>query len=248
MGRLAAAISSAARAMAASGAAASFAGCAGGCDLLVGGCERHVLRQIEMHRPLRLAQGEPDGLVQCLDDAPPLERQRCLGDRLEQRMVIDPHLNAPAELIGVEVAGDRDHRRAVEIGRADAGREVGRARSQGRDAKPGRAGHAAGHVGGEAGRAFVGRQHEFDPALAHRLHQRQHVAARDPEAASDAVGLQRCNDQIGVVHAMAIIICRGPEGGGIICVRCGCCRAENRRGRINGNGFGPWIGRPVAGA
>ena len=200
-----------------------------------------------MHRPLRLAQRDPDGLRQGLDDAPPLERQRRLGDRLEQRMVIDPHLDAPAELIGVEVAGDRDHRRAVEVGRADAGGEVGRARSQGRDAKPGRAGHAAGHVGGEAGRAFVGRQHEFDPALAHRLHQRQHVAAGNPEAASDAVGPQRGDDQIGVVHAVAIIIGVGPKEAGLSCVPCGCCRAENRRGRINSNGFGPWIGPPVAG-
>ena len=55
--------------------------------------------------------------------------------------------------------------------------------------KPGRAGHAAGDVGGEAGRAFVRGQHELDAALAHRLHQRQHVAARDAEAAADASAL-----------------------------------------------------------
>ena len=184
-------------------------------NLLVGGRERHVLRQIEMHRPLRLAQRDPDGLRQGLDDAAPLERQRRLGDRLEQRMVVDPHLDAPAELIGVEVAGDRDHRRAIEIGRSDAGGEIGRAGSERCDAQPGCAGHAAGDVGGEAGRAFVGGEHELDPALAHRLHQRQHVAAGNPEAAGDAIGPQRGDDQIGVVHASAAIICVCPQRGGM---------------------------------
>ena len=38
---------------------------------LVGGGERHVLRQVEMHRPLRLAQRERDGLRQRLGDRAP---------------------------------------------------------------------------------------------------------------------------------------------------------------------------------
>ena len=172
---------------------------------LVGG-ERHVLRQIEMHRPARLAQREPDRLRQRLGNASALERQRRLGDRLEQRVVVDPHLDAPAELVGVEVAGDRDQRRAVEKGAADAGREIGRAGPEGGDAKPGRAGHAAGDVGGEAGGAFVRGQHELDAALAHRLHQRQHVAARNAEAVLNSVRLERCDDQIGVVHDKATVM------------------------------------------
>ena len=44
------------------------------------------------------------------------------------------------------------------------------------------------------------RQHEVDAALAHRLHQRQHVAARDAEAARNAGGFERGDDQVGVVH------------------------------------------------
>ena len=66
--------------------------------------------------------------------------------------------------------------------------------------EPGRAGQAAGHVGGEAGRALMRGQHEIDAAPAHRLHQRQHVAARNAEAAADAGGFQGRDDQIGVVH------------------------------------------------
>ncbi len=66
--------------------------------------------------------------------------------------------------------------------------------------RPGHPGQPAGDVGGKAGRAFVGGEHELDPALAHRLHQRQHVAARDAEAALDAGRFQGGDDQIGVVH------------------------------------------------
>lgn len=170
-------------------------------ELLVGGGERDVLRQIEMHRPLRLAQRERDRLRHRLGHASRLKLQRRLGDRLEQRMVVDPHLDAPAELVGIEIAGDGDHWRAIEEGSADAGREIGRAGPQCRDAKPRRAGHTAGNVSGEAGGAFVRGEHEFDLALAHRLHQRQHVAAGNAEAAGHAVRLECRDDQIGVVHA-----------------------------------------------
>ncbi len=170
------------------------------CQRFVGGGDRDVLRQIEMHRPLRLAQRQRDRLRHRLGHASRLKSERRLGDRLEQRMVVDPHLDAPTELVGVEIAGDRDQRRAIEEGSAHAGREVGRAGPQRRDAKSRRAGHAAGDVGGEAGGAFVRGEHEFDPARAHRLHQRQHVAARNAEAVGHPVRLQRCDDQIGVVH------------------------------------------------
>ncbi len=167
---------------------------------LVGRRDRHIFRQVEMHRPHRLGEREADRLDQRLADAALLQLQRRLGDRLEQRVVVDPHLDAAAELIGVEVAGDRDHRRAIEPGVADAGREVGRARAERRDAKPRRARHAAGDIGGKARRAFMRRQHEIDAALAHRLHQREHVAARNAEAAGDAGGFERGDDEIGVVH------------------------------------------------
>ena len=77
--------------------------------------------------------------------------------------------------------------------------------------KPGRAGHAPGHVGGESGRALVGGEHEIDAALAHRLHQRKHIAARNPEAAGDARRLQRCDDQIGIVHGNGISTITGQQ-------------------------------------
>ena len=170
---------------------------------LVGRRERHVFGQIEMHRPLRFAQRQPDRFAQGLGDAALFEPQRRLGDRVEQRMVVDPHLDAPAKLIGVEVAGDGDHRRAVEKRAADAGRQVGCAGPEGCDAEARCAGHAAGDVGGEAGRSLVRGQHELDAAVAHRLHQRQHIAARNAESAIDTRRLQGRNDQVGIVHRSA---------------------------------------------
>ena len=41
---------------------------------------------------------------------------------------------------------------------------------------------------------------KIDAAFAHRLHQRQHVAARDAEAARDAGRFQRGDDEVRVVH------------------------------------------------
>ena len=101
-------------------------------------------------------------------------------------MMIDPHLNAAAELIGIQIAGDGNERRAVEPGIADAGREIGRARPERRDAKPRRAGEPAADVGRKAGGALMGGEHEIEAALAHRLHEREHVAARNAEAARNS--------------------------------------------------------------
>jgi len=167
--------------------------------------ERHVLRQIEMHRPLGFAECQRDRRAHGLGDAAFFQAERCLGDRSEQRMVVDPHLNAAAELIGIEIAGDGDHRRAVEIGAADAGREIGSAGSERRDGEAGPAGHPPGDIGGKPGRALMGREHEIDAALAHGLHQGKHVAARNTEAAVDAGRLQGGDDQVSIVHGAHIL-------------------------------------------
>ena len=153
-----------------------------------------------MHRPHRLAQRQREGLCQGLGDPPALEPQRRLGDRLEQRVVVDPHLDAAADLVGVEVAGERDQRRAVEEGAAHPGREIGGARPERRNAEPRRARQAAADVGREAGGALMRGQHEIEPAPPHGLHERQHIAAGDAKAAADSSRFQGCDDQIGVVH------------------------------------------------
>ena len=169
---------------------------------LLGGRKRDVLRQVEMHRPLRRRERERNRRPQGLADAPLFEAEGPLGDRREQRVVVDPHLDAAPELLGDKIAGERDHRRAVEESAADAGREVGRAGPERRDSEARLAGHPPGDVGGETRRAFMGGEDEIDPALAHRFHQREHVAARNAEAAVDAGRLERRDDQVSIVHVI----------------------------------------------
>src|SRR5262245_9048182 len=103
IGRSAAATNSPARLTAASEAGASLPACAGAGTRSLVAASRDILRQIEMHRSLWLAERQRDRVRDRLGHASPLEPERCLGDRLEQRVVVDPHLYAPAELIGVEV-------------------------------------------------------------------------------------------------------------------------------------------------
>ena len=43
---------------------------------------------------------------------------------------------------------------------------------------------------------------EIDAAVTHRFHQRQHIAAGNPEAVGDPVGFQRLDDEVGVVHGV----------------------------------------------
>jgi hypothetical protein len=59
---------------------------------------RHVLRQVEVDGPGRLAQRQRDRLGDGGCDGAGAQRQRRLGDRTEERVVVDRHLDTPAEL------------------------------------------------------------------------------------------------------------------------------------------------------
>ena len=167
---------------------------------LVSECGRNIFGQIEMDRPHGLRHREFDGLDEGLADLAALQPKGPLGDRLEQRVVVDPHLDAAAQLFGDEIAGDGDHRRTIKPGGAHAGGEIGGAGAQRGDAKAGTTGHAPIHIGGEASRALMGRQHEIDAAFAHGFHQGQHIAAGNAETPLDACGFQGGHDQVGVIH------------------------------------------------
>ena len=160
--------------------------------------EGDVLGEIEVHRPRRFAQRDLQRLGQDRGHAPASEGEAGLGDRPEQRVVIDGHLDAAPELGRGEIARDGQQRRAVEIRVAHARGQVGGAGAKGGDAEARRAGETSHHVGGKARRALVSREHEGQPAGAHRLHQGQHVAARDAEAVRDAGLAQGPHDEIRV--------------------------------------------------
>src|SRR5262249_14192709 len=117
-------------------------------------------------------------------------------------VVVDPHLDAAAELIGDEIASERKHGRTVEKSAADPGREIGRTGPKRCDGEARPSGHPPGDVGGKACRALMRGEDEIDPALTHRFHQRQHVAAWNAEAAVDAGCLDGRDDQICIVHGI----------------------------------------------
>ena len=75
-------------------------------------------------------------------------------------MVIDIHLNSAPKLIGIQIAGDRDHGGAIKPGIADACREVGRTRSKRCNPQTRRIGHATHYIGCKTGGTFVRRQDE----------------------------------------------------------------------------------------
>ena len=144
-----------------------------------------------MHWSAWLGHGDAQGLRDDLGDVVMACGQAGFGDRREQGVVVDQHLDAPAEQVAVQVAGDGNQRRAIEKRAADAGGEIGRAGPEGGDAQPRSPAHAAGDIGGERRRSFMRGEHEFDAALAHRLNERQHIAARDAESMGDSGVLQR---------------------------------------------------------
>ena len=93
------------------------------------------------------------------------------------------------------LAGDRDHRHAVEEGVGDAGDEIGRARPRGRDADAGLAGDAAIGVGGQRRRLLVADEDVLQARARQRVVDRHDRAARIAEDVAHALALQRLDDQ-----------------------------------------------------
>jgi hypothetical protein len=108
--------------------------------------------------------------------------------------------------------------------------------------EPGRAGHAAADVGREAGRALVRGEHELDAALAHRLHQRQHVAARNAEAAADAVAFSVATIRSALFMGVLLVMGRLSEDFGHLSTRFALdrgCRCAYKVAQVNGE----WLGK-----
>ena len=106
-------------------------------------------RQVQVNGPQRLAEGDRESLGQNRGHPALAEAQGRLRDRLEERVMVDGHLDAPPELGGGQIARDREERRTVEVGIAHTGRQVRGAGSKCRDAEPWRARHSPHDVGRE---------------------------------------------------------------------------------------------------
>ena len=85
----------------------------------------------------------------------PLDALVPLRDRLEHPHDVDELVRLLVELVEPGLAGDRDHRRAVEERVGDAGDEVRRAGPEGRHRDRGAAGQPAVDVGHERGALLV---------------------------------------------------------------------------------------------
>ena len=95
--------------------------------------------------------------------------------------MIDIHLNSPPELIGIEVACQGDHWRAIKIGAADTGRQVGGTRPQGCDGETRRARQTSCDVGAKTGGPFMRGQHKVNATGMHGLDHGQDIAAGHAE-------------------------------------------------------------------
>ena len=158
-----------------------------------------VLRQLDVGRPGLLERRDPEGLAHDLGDALGLLDPRVpLRDGLEHPHDVDDLVGLLVELGRGRLAGDRDHRRAVQERVGHAGDEVRGARTERAHRDRGTAGQAAVDVGHErrallvAGRdvadGFVARQRVED---VHRLlagHREDVVAALGGEAVDEEVG------------------------------------------------------------
>ena len=113
-----------------------------------------VFGQVEVDRPRRLGAGEAERLGK-LAPTSSARRARLAFVIGAKRAWWSMRIWMRRSSQGVEhVAGDRQHRGAVEPGGADAGSEVGRAGAEGRDADAGHARQGA-HGGGHEAGAMV---------------------------------------------------------------------------------------------
>jgi len=154
-------------------------------------------------------QRDPRPRRQRIDGAVRLDPHRRLGQRREQRLMVDPHLHGAAAQRRGHFVGQRDHRRPVERRAADPRRQIGRPRPEGAEADPRHARQPPAHIGHEARAAFVAGQHEIDAVGgADRLHIIDPAAARHAEDMAHSHVAERANDiagNIGRFHARSFM-------------------------------------------
>jgi hypothetical protein len=93
-----------------------------------------------------------------------------------------------------QLAGERDDRRAVQVGVRHAGDEVGGARSERREARPWPAGAARHRLGHERRVRLVLREDELETRLAETLDEVDDLSTRVTKDVADARGAEAIAD------------------------------------------------------
>ena len=157
----------------------------------------HVLGQLDVRRPGLLRLGDLERLAHDLRDHPRRVQAGVeLRDRPQHVDDVDVLVRLLVHPLQVGLAGERDHRRAVEQRIGDSGHEVRRAGPERAQADPGVAGQAAVHVGHVRTALLVADRHERDRRRVERLVEIQRLLARDAEYVLDALGLEAFHEQI----------------------------------------------------
>ncbi len=154
-------------------------------------------RNVDQHRAGARLGGDRHRLVGDDVGAGGAEREARLGDRVEDRTVVEDLVGVGQRLVGVDAAGQHDQRHPVLLGVGDDVDGVGDAGADGGHQHGGRAGHVVHALGHEAGIVLVLAEDEGDPGLLERVDQRQHLAAGHAEGVA-AAGLEKpAGQQVG---------------------------------------------------
>ena len=176
------------------------------------GFREHVERHVEHHR----ARAAGHHRLPCL---PHRERHHLAARRLvdaladaahgrrEVGLALAVHLleRAAIELAGWHVAGDREERNRVEIGRRQRDRQIGRTRPARRERRDRLARHAIIGVRHEATDAFVMRRDRLDVgrALVERIDELDIAVTAQPERVGHLLLDQVVNDDLSPVELVA---------------------------------------------
>jgi hypothetical protein len=116
--------------------------------------------------------------------------RRPIGERPEELLVVDVHLDASAELARRDLARHDQARRAIQEGVPNPRGQVRRPWPQGGQGHAGHTGEATDHVGHEGGTHFVAHEDEADSVRLQGLDRRQNLAAENIEDVAHPDGLQ----------------------------------------------------------
>ena len=142
----------------------------------------------------------------------PADQEAVLHDRQGDPEDVDFLEGVGAHQVRADLAGDRDHRHAVQERIGDAGDEVGRARARRRDADAGPAGDPPVSVGGERRALLVADQDVGQVRSDQRIVDRHDRAAGIAEDVLHALALERFHDQSRAADGLRLGRWRGLGG------------------------------------